>query len=34
MPGVDEKDPLLVAAVLLAEAGIHRDDAGVLVLKP
>jgi hypothetical protein len=23
---------LLIAAVLLAEAGIHRDDAGVLVL--
>jgi hypothetical protein len=24
---------LLIAAVLLAEAGVHRDDAGVLVLK-
>jgi hypothetical protein len=23
---------LLIAAVLLGEAGIHRDDAGVLVL--
>ena len=34
LPGVEGKDPLLVAAVLLAEAGIHRDDAGVLVLKP
>jgi len=34
VPGVESKDPLLVAAVLLAEAGIHRDDAGVLVLKP
>jgi anti-sigma regulatory factor (Ser/Thr protein kinase) len=33
MPGVDARDPLLIAAVLLAEAGIHRDDAGVLVLK-
>ena len=33
MPGVDRKDPLLIAAVLLAEAGIHRDDAGVLVVK-
>ena len=33
MPGVDGRDPLLIAAVLLAEAGIHRDDAGVLVLK-
>jgi len=32
VPGVETKDPLLVAAVLLAEAGIHRDDAGVLVL--
>lgn len=34
LPGVESKDPLLIAAVLLAEAGIHRDDAGVLVLKP
>lgn len=34
LPGVEGKDPLLIAAVLLAEAGIHRDDAGVLVLKP
>ncbi len=33
VPGVDGRDPLLIAAVLLAEAGIHRDDAGVLVLK-
>jgi anti-sigma regulatory factor (Ser/Thr protein kinase) len=33
MPGVEARDPLLIAAVLLAEAGIHRDDAGVLVLK-
>jgi anti-sigma regulatory factor (Ser/Thr protein kinase) len=32
VPGVETKDPLLVAAVLLAEAGIHRDDAGILVL--
>jgi len=32
VPGVETKDPLLIAAVLLAEAGIHRDDAGVLVL--
>ena len=31
--GVNARDPLLIAAVLLAEAGIHRDDAGVLVLK-
>jgi anti-sigma regulatory factor (Ser/Thr protein kinase) len=34
VPGLAARDPLLVAAVLLAEAGIHRDDAGVLVLKP
>jgi anti-sigma regulatory factor (Ser/Thr protein kinase) len=33
VPGVEAKDPLLIAAVLLAEAGIHRDDASVLVLK-
>jgi anti-sigma regulatory factor (Ser/Thr protein kinase) len=34
MPGVQIRDPLLIAAVLLAEAGVHRDDAGVLVLTP
>jgi anti-sigma regulatory factor (Ser/Thr protein kinase) len=34
LPGLEARDPLLIAAVLLAEAGIHRDDAGVLVLKP
>jgi hypothetical protein len=34
VPDVQTRDPLLIAAVLLAEAGIHRDDAGVLVLKP
>ena len=33
LPGIDARDPLLIAAMLLAEAGIHRDDAGVLVLK-
>ena len=33
LPGLDTRDPLLIAAVLLGEAGIHRDDAGVLVLK-
>jgi anti-sigma regulatory factor (Ser/Thr protein kinase) len=33
-PGLETRDPLLIAAVLLAEAGIHRDDAGILVLKP
>jgi hypothetical protein len=32
VPGVQTRDPLLIAAVLLAEAGVHRDDAGVLVL--
>ena len=34
LPGIESRDPLLIAAVVLAEAGIHRDDAGVLVLKP
>jgi anti-sigma regulatory factor (Ser/Thr protein kinase) len=34
LPGIEARDPLLMAAVLLALAGIHRDDAGVLVLKP
>lgn len=34
VPGLETRDPLLIAAVLLAEAGIHRDDAGILVLKP
>jgi anti-sigma regulatory factor (Ser/Thr protein kinase) len=34
LPGLEARDPLLVAAVLLAEAGVHRDDAGVLVLRP
>ena len=33
LPGIEARDPLLIAAVLLAEAGVHRDDAGVLVLK-
>ncbi|MGH3231007.1 MAG: anti-sigma regulatory factor [Streptosporangiaceae bacterium] len=33
VPGVAARDPLVIAAVLLAEAGQHRDDAGVLVLK-
>ena len=32
LPGLETKDPLLIAAVLLGEAGIHRDDAGVFVL--
>ena len=34
LPALEARDPLLIAAVLLAEAGVHRDDAGVLVLKP
>jgi anti-sigma regulatory factor (Ser/Thr protein kinase) len=34
LPALEARDPLLIAAVLLAEAGSHRDDAGVLVLKP
>jgi anti-sigma regulatory factor (Ser/Thr protein kinase) len=33
LPGLAARDPLVIAAVLLAEAGQHRDDAGVLVLK-
>jgi anti-sigma regulatory factor (Ser/Thr protein kinase) len=34
MPGLRARDPLLIAAVLLAVAGVHRDDAGILVLRP
>jgi anti-sigma regulatory factor (Ser/Thr protein kinase) len=34
LPGLETRDPLLIGAVLLAAAGIHRDDAGVLVVKP
>ena len=34
LPGLAGRDPLIVAAALLVEAGRHRDDAGVLVLKP
>jgi anti-sigma regulatory factor (Ser/Thr protein kinase) len=34
LPGLNAKDPLLVAAALFAQAGSRRDDAGVLVLKP
>ena len=33
LPGLYARDPLLIAAVLLGAAGIHRDDAGVLVLR-
>ena len=34
LPGLASLDPLVIAAALLAEAGAHRDDAGILVLKP
>jgi hypothetical protein len=34
LPRIEARDPLLIAAVLLAVAGVHRDDAGILVLKP
>jgi anti-sigma regulatory factor (Ser/Thr protein kinase) len=34
LPGLNVRDPLVVAATLLAQAGTRRDDAGVLVLKP
>jgi anti-sigma regulatory factor (Ser/Thr protein kinase) len=34
LPGLERNDPLVIAAALLAEAGIHRDDASILVLKP
>jgi anti-sigma regulatory factor (Ser/Thr protein kinase) len=33
LPGLSLRDPLVVAAALLAQAGTRRDDAGVLVLK-
>jgi anti-sigma regulatory factor (Ser/Thr protein kinase) len=34
LPGLNARDPLVVGAALLAEAGTRRDDAGLLVLKP
>jgi anti-sigma regulatory factor (Ser/Thr protein kinase) len=34
LPGLNARDPLVVGATLLAQAGSRRDDAGVLVLKP
>jgi anti-sigma regulatory factor (Ser/Thr protein kinase) len=34
LPGLTARDPLVIASVLLSEAGVHRDDAGVLVVKP
>lgn len=34
LPGLNARDPLVVGAMLLAEAGTRRDDAGILVLRP
>jgi anti-sigma regulatory factor (Ser/Thr protein kinase) len=34
LPGLAGQDPLVIAATLLRQAGVHRDDAGVLVLRP
>lgn len=34
LPGLIAQDPLVIAAALLGEAGVHRDDASVLVLRP
>jgi anti-sigma regulatory factor (Ser/Thr protein kinase) len=34
LPGLNIRDPLVVAAALFAQAGSRRDDAGILVLKP
>jgi anti-sigma regulatory factor (Ser/Thr protein kinase) len=34
LPGLNARDPLVIAATLLARAGSRRDDAGVLVLRP
>jgi anti-sigma regulatory factor (Ser/Thr protein kinase) len=34
LPGLNARDPLVVGAVVLAEAGTRRDDAGALVIKP
>jgi anti-sigma regulatory factor (Ser/Thr protein kinase) len=34
LPGLAARDPLVIAATLLGEAGVHRDDASVLVLRP
>jgi anti-sigma regulatory factor (Ser/Thr protein kinase) len=34
LPGLAGQDPLIIAAALLREAGVHRDDAGILVLRP
>jgi anti-sigma regulatory factor (Ser/Thr protein kinase) len=34
LPALEARDPLVIAGALMAEAGVHRDDASVLVLKP
>jgi anti-sigma regulatory factor (Ser/Thr protein kinase) len=34
LPGLAGQDPLVIAATLLREAGVHRDDAGIAVLRP
>lgn len=34
LPGLTAQDPLVIATGLLSEAGVHRDDASVLVLRP
>jgi anti-sigma regulatory factor (Ser/Thr protein kinase) len=34
LPALNTRDPLVIAAALLAAAGTRRDDAGLLVLKP
>jgi anti-sigma regulatory factor (Ser/Thr protein kinase) len=34
LPGLNSRDPLVIAAALLAQAGSHRHDAGLLVLRP
>lgn len=33
LPGLAARDPLVIAAALLAGAGVHRDDASILVLR-
>jgi hypothetical protein len=33
MPGLFSRSPLVVSGHLLREAGIRRDDAGVVVVK-
>ena len=33
LPGLNTRDPLVIAAELMAQAGTHRDDAGILVVR-